>query len=157
MSAPEDLYLMATDAGYGFVCKLEDMITRTKNGKAVLKVPAGARVIPPQRVVNYDEDWVAAVSNIGRLLTFMIGELPLMARGKGIKIINIPTKKVVSREEYVVSMCVFAEDKGLTVYAGQKKRNLSVNELNEYIGERALRGLKLPRGYQKVDKMEVTG
>ena len=157
MSAPEDMYLMASDAGYGFVCKLEDMVTKTKNGKAVLKVPTGAKVLPPQRVINYEEDWIAAVSNIGRLLTFMVGELPLMARGKGIKIINIPTKKVVSREEYVLSMCVFAEDKGLTVYAGQKKRNLTVDELNEYIGERALRGLKLPRGYQKVDKMEVTG
>jgi topoisomerase-4 subunit A len=156
MGQPEDLYLMATDAGYGFVCKLEDMITRTKNGKAVLKVPAGARVMPPQRVADHQEDWIAAVTNIGRLLTFMVGELPLMGRGKGIKIINIPTKKAASREEFVVAMCVFPEDRGLTVFAGQKKRNLSVEDLNEYIGERALRGLKLPRGYQKVDKMEVT-
>ncbi len=156
MGQPEDLYLMASDAGYGFVCKLEDMVTKTKNGKAVLKVPAGARVIPPKRVLDHEDDWIAAVTNIGKLLTFMVGELPLMARGKGIKIINIPTKKVASREEYVVSMCVFPEDKGLTVYAGQKKRNLSVEDLNEYIGERALRGSKLPRGYQKVDMMEVT-
>jgi topoisomerase-4 subunit A len=156
MGQPEELYLMASDAGYGFVCKLEDMVTKTKNGKAILKVPAGARVLPPQRVMNHDEDWIAAVTNIGRLLTFMVGELPIMARGKGIKVINIPTRKAASREEFVVSMCVFAEDKGLTVYAGQKKRNLSVEDLNEYIGERALRGLKLPRGYQKVDKMEVT-
>ena len=156
MGQPEDLYLMATDAGYGFVCKLEDMVTRTKNGKAILKVPAGARVLPPQRVLNHQEDWIAAVTSIGRLLTFMVGELPQMGRGKGIKIINIPTKKAASREEYVVSMCVFPEDKGLTIHAGQKKRNLSVEDLNEYIGERALRGLKLPRGYQKVDKMQVT-
>lgn len=155
MGQPEDLYLMASDAGYGFVAKLEDMVTKNRNGKAVLKVPTGARVLPPQRVVQHEEDWIAAVTNIGRLLTFMVGELPLMARGKGIKIINIPTKKAVTRDEFVVSMCVFPENKGLTVHAGQKKRRLTVGDLDHYIGERALRGMKLPKGYQKVDAMEV--
>ncbi len=156
MGQPEDLYLLATDAGYGFVARLEDLITKTRNGKAVLKVPKGAHVLPPQRVARHDEDWIAAVTSQGRLLTFMIGELPLMARGKGIKIINIPSKKVLAREEYVIAVCVFAEDKGLTVYAGQKKRNLTVDELDDYIGERGLRGTKLPKGYQKVEAMEVT-
>ncbi len=156
MGQPEHLYLMASDAGYGFVASIEDMVTKNRNGKAVLKVPAGARVLPPQRVMEHEEDWVAAVTNIGRLLTFMVGELPLMARGKGIKVINIPTRKAATREEYVVSMCVFPENKGLTVYAGQKKRKLTVDDLNYYIGERALRGMKLPKGYQKVDAMEVS-
>ncbi|MEE8388437.1 MAG: DNA topoisomerase IV subunit A [Acidiferrobacterales bacterium] len=156
MGQPEDLYLMASDAGYGFVASIEDMVTKNRNGKAVLKVPAGARVLPPQRVIEHEEDWIAAVTNIGRLLTFMVGELPIMARGKGIKVINIPTRKAAAREEYVVSMCVFPENKGLTVYAGQKKRKLTVDDLNHYIGERALRGMKLPKGYQKVDAMEVS-
>lgn len=155
MGQPDDLYLMATDAGYGFVASVEDMVTKNRNGKAVLKVSAGARVLPPQRVSDHEEDWIAAVTNIGRLLTFMVGELPFMARGKGIKIINIPTKKAAAREEYVVSMCVFPAKKGLTVYAGQKKRRLTVGDLDHYIGERALRGMKLPKGYQKVDAMEV--
>ncbi|MFV1996495.1 MAG: DNA topoisomerase IV subunit A [Acidiferrobacterales bacterium] len=155
MGQPEDLYLMTSDAGYGFIAKLEDMVTKNRNGKAVLKVPAGARVLPPQRVMEYEQDWIAAVTNIGRLLTFMVGELPQMARGKGIRIINIPTRKAVVRDEYVVSMCVFPENKGLTVYAGQKKRRLTVGDLDYYIGERALRGMKLPKGYQKVDSMEV--
>jgi topoisomerase-4 subunit A len=156
MGQPDDLYLLASDAGYGFVVKLEDLLSKTRNGKAVLKVPKGARVLPPQRVVTHDEEWIAAVTNQGRLLTFMIGELPLMARGKGIKIINIPSKKAQAREEYVVATSVFSEDKGLTVYAGQKKRNLTVDDLDDYIGERGLRGHKLPRGYQAVDAMEVT-
>ena len=156
MGQPEDMYLMASDAGYGFVATINDMVTKNRNGKVVLNVPTGARVLPPQRVIEHEEDWIAAVTNIGRLLTFMVGELPVMARGKGIKVINIPAKKAATREEYVVSMCVFPENKGLTVYAGQKKRKLTVEDLNHYIGERALRGMKLPMGYQKVDAMEVS-
>jgi topoisomerase-4 subunit A len=156
MGQPEDLYLLASDAGYGFVAKLEDLLSKTRNGKAVLNVPKGARVLPPQRVANHGEDWIAAVTNQGRLLTFMIGELPLMTKGKGIKIINIPSKKAQAREEFVVAASVFAEDKGLTIYAGQKKRNLTVDDLDDYIGERGLRGSKLPKGYQKVDRMEVS-
>jgi topoisomerase IV subunit A len=155
MGQPEDLYLLASDAGYGFVAKLEDLVTKTRNGKAVLKVPKGALVLPPQRVYSYKEDWVAAVTNVGRLLTFMISELPIMARGKGIKIINIPTAKAAKRDEYIVSVASFTEDQGLVVYAGERKRKLSVDDLNHYIGDRALRGLKLPKGFQKVDLMEV--
>jgi len=155
MGQPDDLYLLSTDAGYGFVGRLEDFMTRTRNGKAVLKVPKGARVLPPQRVLNHEEDWIAAVTNKGNLLTFMIGELPLMAKGKGVKIINIPGAKVAKREEYVVANVVFPEDKGLVVHAGSRLRRLSVDDLDEYIGERALRGKKLPKGYQQVTGMEM--
>ncbi|MGW8248445.1 MAG: DNA topoisomerase IV subunit A [Acidiferrobacterales bacterium] len=155
MGQPDDLYLLSTDAGYGFVGRLEDFMTRTRNGKAVLKVPKGAKVLPPQRVMNHEEDWVAAVTNKGNLLTFMVGELPLMAKGKGVKIINIPGAKVAKREEYVVANVVFPEDKGLVVHAGSRLRRLSVDDLDEYIGERALRGKKLPKGYQQVTGMEM--
>jgi len=155
MGQPDDLYLLATDAGYGFVASVEEMMTRTRNGKAVLKVPKGAKVLPPHRVANYDEDWVAAVTNTGRMLTFMVGELPKMAKGKGVKIINIPGAKLLKREEFVVANVVYPEDKGLVVHAGSKYRRLTVEDLNEYIGERALRGSKLPRGYQQVTGMET--
>ncbi len=154
MGQPDDRYLIASDAGYGFVVRLEDLITKTRNGKTVLKVPKGSQAMPPQRVTDYNNDWLAAVTNVGRLLTFMVGELPEMAKGKGIKIINIPTAKAAKREEFVVSAVVFPEDQGLVVYAGERKRKLSVEDLNHYIGERALRGSKLPKGYQKVDAME---
>jgi topoisomerase-4 subunit A len=155
MGQPDDLYLLSTDAGYGFVGRLEDFMTRTRNGKAVLKVPKGARVLPPQRVMNHEEDWIAAVTSKGHLLTFMVGELPLMAKGKGVKIINIPGAKVAKREEYVIAHIVFPEDKGLVVHAGSRLRRLSVDDLDEYIGERALRGKKLPKGYQQVTGMEI--
>ncbi|MFQ5994718.1 MAG: DNA topoisomerase IV subunit A [Acidiferrobacterales bacterium] len=154
MGQPDDLYLLSSDAGYGFVAALEDLLTKNKAGKAVLKVPKGAKVLPPQRVEKYDQDWMAAVTSQGRLLTFMIGELPLMAKGKGLKIINIPVAKLTKREEYVVATVTFAEDKGLVVHAGKRRLNLSVENLEHYVGERALRGRKLPRGFQQVQALE---
>ncbi len=155
MGQPDELFLLATDAGYGFVAKLEDLYAKNKAGKAVLRVAKGAKVLPPRRVDNHEQDWIAAVTTQGRLLTFMIGELPKMAKGKGIKIINIPSKKAASREEVVVAMVVFPEDKGLIAHSGKRHLKLSVEELNHYIGERALRGLKLPRGFQQVQGMEI--
>jgi len=156
LGMPDDLYLLATSFGYGFVARLSDLYAKNKAGKAVLKVPPGATVLPPQRVENFEEDWIAAVTSAGHLLTFMIAELPQMTKGKGNKIINIPSAKLKKGDERVIKMCVFNEDKGLTIVAGSKKRKLTVEDLNHHIGERAQRGLKLPRGYQKVDNMEVT-
>ncbi|MFQ5937507.1 MAG: DNA topoisomerase IV subunit A [Acidiferrobacterales bacterium] len=155
MGQPDELFLLASDAGYGFVAKLEDLYAKNKSGKAVLRMPKGAKVLPPRRVGNHEGDWIAAVTNQGRLLTFMIGELPRMPKGKGIKIINIPSKKVVTREEYVVATVVYPEDKGLIIHAGKRHLKLSVDELERYIGERALRGLKLPRGFQQVHAVEI--
>jgi topoisomerase-4 subunit A len=155
MGQAEDLYLLATDAGYGFVAKLGDLYAKNKAGKAVLKVPKGAKVLPPQRVASYEEDWIAALTSQGRLLTFMMGELPLMAKGKGVKIINIPSAKLSQREEYVVATVVFGEDKGLVLQTSKRPLKLSVQDLNHYVGERAFRGSLLPKGYRQVEGVDI--
>ena len=155
MGQAEDLYLLASDAGYGFVAKLGDLYAKNKAGKAVLKVPKGAKVLPPQRVASYDEEWVASITSEGRLLTFMIGELPRMAKGKGVKIINIPSAKLSKREEYVVATIVFGEDKGLILQTSKRPLKLSVEDLNHYVGERALRGALLPKGYRQVESVDI--
>lgn len=155
MGQAEDLYLLASDAGYGFVAKLGDLYAKNKAGKAVLKVPKGAKVLPPQRVGSYEEDWIGAMTSQGRLLTFMIGELPLMTKGKGVKIINIPSAKLSKREEYVVATVVFGEDKGLVLQTSKRPLKLSVEDLNHYVSERALRGALLPKGYRQVESVDI--
>src|SRR6185503_3200056 len=84
MGEPDDLYLLTTDDGYGFVARLEDMQTRLKAGKAVVNVGKGATVLRPQRVTSYETDYVAAASTEGKLLLFEMAELPVLARGKGV-------------------------------------------------------------------------
>lgn len=151
MGGANDLYLMASDGGYGFVTTLGEMEGRNKAGKSVLNLSSGARVLPPQRVTDYEQQLVAAVSNDGRLLLFPLRELPQMARGKGNKIIGINASKLMSREEYVLAVAVLAPAEALTLYAGKRHITLKASDLEHYLGERGRRGNKLPRGFQRVD------
>ncbi len=151
---PEDRWLLATDAGYGFVAKLADLVTRNKKGKAVLKVPEGAKVLPPVPVRDMEHDWLAAVSNIGKLLIHHIAELPELPKGKGVKFMNIPGKKLKTREEYVAAVTVFHEDQSLKIVSGKRHKILKPDEMDPYTGERAQRGHLLPQGFRNVDRIE---
>jgi hypothetical protein len=105
---PEDeaLYVLASDAGYGFVVKGEDLQAKNKAGKALLSLPTGAKVMAPRPLRDPASDLLAAVTSEGRLLVFPVGELPQLAKGKGNKIIGIPGERVASREEYLVDLAV---------------------------------------------------
>jgi len=151
----EDLYLLSSDAGYGFVVKLEDLIAKNKNGKAVLSLPKGARVLAPTPVKDSGSDVVAVVSNLGRMLVFPVAELPQLSKGKGNKIMAIPAAKVAAREEFVTAIASVPSGASLVVYAGQRHMSLSRADLEHYAGERGRRGANLPRGLQKVDRMVV--
>ncbi len=109
----------------------------------------------PAEITQQEGAWVAAVSNEGRLLVFPLADLPQMARGKGNKIIGIPSARVQSREEFVVAVQVLTEKDALVVYAGKRHHRLKFADLEHYRGERGRRGNKLPRGFQKVDAMLV--
>ncbi len=146
-------YLLASDAGYGFIVTLEDLVTRNKAGKAILRVAAGGRAVVPAPVPVDSECLIAAVSSIGRLLIFEMDELPELAKGKGNKLLNIPTKKYQSGEEKLVAAAVVPEGGNLRVYSGSRIMTIKWNDTDQYYGERALRGSLLPRGWRTVDRL----
>ncbi len=152
---PEQKFVVASDAGYGFITRLEDMLTKNKAGKSLITVPKGGVVIQPAIVTDPKHEFIAAFSNEGRLLIFPVEDLPQMARGKGNKIMNIPRARVVERVEMMTNIVVFSEVDTLVVHSGKRHLNLKIDELEHYRGERARRGLKLPRGFQKVDGVEL--
>ena len=154
-SNEEQLYLFSSDAGYGFVGKLSDMFSKNKKGKALLRVPAGGKVMAPLAVSNLQTDKVVAVSNEGRLLIHSLSELPVLAKGKGVKIISIPSSRVVEREEFVQAIILLPEGEKLTILSGKRHLTLKVSDLEHYMHERGRRGNKLPRGLQKVDAIYV--
>ena len=157
LAPPTTRYLLASDGGYGFVVQLESLVGRSKSGKAALSVPKGCSVMPPQVVPEGDEISVAAVSNEGRLLVFPLDQLPEMARGKGNKMIDIPSARAARREEFLRGLVLLAPGQSLVVHAGKRKLTLKAAELDYYRGERGRRGSKLPRGLQKVDRLAVEG
>ena len=156
MGTDDQRVLLASDAGYGFVAKLEDLASKNKAGKALLSLPENARVLPPQFVTNPAQALLAAVSNDGRLLVFPVTELPELSKGKGNKIMNIPSARAQTHEEFVVSVKVINPNQLLTLYSGKRHITLKMSDLEHYKGERGRRGNKLPRGFQKVDQVEVT-
>ena len=151
----EALYVIASDAGYGFVVKGEDLQAKNKAGKALLSLPAGARVVAPRPLANRDQDWLAAVTTEGRLLVFPVRDLPQLGKGKGNKIIGIPGDRVASREEYLTGLAVLPEGATLVLQAGKRTLSLKSDDLEHYKGERGRRGNKLPRGFQRVDGLQV--
>jgi len=149
--------LMASSAGFGFVGPLTEMVTKNKAGKAVLSVPASAYALPPCTLadINVETALVAAVTDQGRMLVFPLTELPELSRGKGNKLINVPTAVFKAGEESMISAVVLGEKDELLVHAGQRHLRMRHRDLENYVGERARRGRKLPRGFQKVDRLSV--
>lgn len=146
---PEDLYLLATDAGYGFVCAFDDLISRNKAGKVVLTAPEGAKIWPPLLVTGLDTDRLAAISSDGRLLLFPVNELPRLSKGKGNKMIDLPGA------ERLIALTLTPPGKSLVLTSGKRDLKLKPGDLENYVGERGRRGKPLPRGYQRVERAVV--
>jgi topoisomerase-4 subunit A len=154
---PDDnaLYVIASDAGYGFVVKGEDMQAKNKSGKALLSLPEGARSSVPVLVNNPQTDMISAVTTEGRLLTFPVAELPQIGKGKGNKIIAISSERAERREELMIQLVVHAKDENLVVTAGKRTMTIKSADLETYIGGRGRKGSMLPKGFQKVDSIAV--
>ena len=152
---PETLYLLASDAGYGFLARLGDLYSKNRSGKATLSLPAAARVLMPSRIAEPAEALVAVASSDGRLLIHPLAELPRLARGKGLKMMAIPLRRLRSREEYVVAAVVLPQYAGLTIIAGKRRLTLKHRDLENYQQSRGQRGRKLPRGLQRVDALDA--
>lgn len=153
--AETDRYLLASDAGYGFVAQFGDLQAKNKAGKAVLSLPKGAGVLQPSRAGGSAEALVAAATNEGRMLVFPLADLPALARGKGNKIIGIPSARAAAREEFMVGVVVVEPGEVVQVTAGKQHLKLKYVDLQHYRGERGRRGNKLPKGFQKVSGVSV--
>ncbi len=155
MGVSDRLLLLASDAGYGFVSKLAELYTKNRNGKALLTLPAGSQPFAPKPIDDIETDFLVAVSNEGRMLVFAVKQLPLLARGKGNKIIQIPPARVALREEFVAELSVLPADSHLIIHAGKRHLTLKPGNIEQFRGERGRRGRKLPRGFRNVDRLEV--
>jgi len=153
-----DKLVLASDFGYGFVTKFEALLANKKAGKQLINMDDGAHVLPPAYVNDSARDRIVVATNAGHLLMFSVAELPELDNGgKGNKLIEIPKAKLGGGER-VAGVAVVSEGKGeVTLWAGQRKLILKWADLVEYNGNRAQRGGSLPRGFQRVDRLETTG
>lgn len=152
LDQPDSLWLLASDLGYGFVCRYEDLLGRNKAGKAVLTLPKGGKPLKPIPINDPDNDRLVAVTRQGYLLCFPVAELPQLPKGKGNKIIGIPPR---ADDERLLALACPAPEAGLVIHSGKRHLTLKPADLDAYNGARGRRGKLLPRGLQRVDRLEV--
>ncbi|MDF1643391.1 MAG: DNA topoisomerase IV subunit A [Pseudomonadales bacterium] len=155
LAEPSQYYLLTSDAAYGFIVKFEQLVSKNRSGKAMLTLPAGSCMMQPIAVDDPATQQLVAITNQGRMLVFPLNYLPELGRGKGNKIISIPAAKVASREEFLVALRLFSQGDSVVVYSGKRHLTLKPADVEHYNGERGRRGSKLPRGFQKVDRVEI--
>jgi topoisomerase IV subunit A len=151
---PDDWYLLASIAGYGFRVQLEELAVKNKAGKSLISLPDKSKVVKPALIAN-QSDLLAVATLQGRLLIFPVTDLPELAKGKGNKIIQIPSKDIASDKDRVVAMAAIPVNGQLVVISGKRQLTLKANDIAHYSGSRANRGLYLPKGFQKVDGLLV--
>ncbi|VEI58023.1 DNA topoisomerase IV subunit A [Pasteurella multocida] len=146
--------LMASDAGYGFICKFEDLVARNKAGKALISLPENARVLPPLKLTN-ETALLVALTSAGRMLIFPAKDLPSLAKGKGNKIVTIPAANAKDRSELLVRLLLIEESSTLVFHSGKRKVTLKPEELQKFRAERGRKGTQLPRGLHSNAEIEV--
>jgi topoisomerase-4 subunit A len=149
LGEPQEKVVLASAAGYGFVVDLESLYCKNKAGKAVLKVPEGSSVVMPCVITDENSELLAVATNSGQLLIFPIKDLPQLPKGKGNKLLAI------KKDEMIAGIAVLSSSQSLLVYSGSRHLTLKPSDWKNYKGDRAQRGGKLPRGFQRVEKLHV--
>ena len=145
MASEQQELLMASDAGYGFICKFEDLIARNKTGKALISLPENAKVLKPKTLIN-STALVVAITSAGRMLIFPAQDLPVLSKGKGNKMITIPAANAKDRSELLTKLLLISDQASLEFHSGKRKIVLKPEELQKFRAERGRKGSTLPRG-----------
>ncbi|MGJ3354225.1 DNA topoisomerase IV subunit A [Providencia sp. Je.9.19] len=155
MAPEEQKYLMASDAGYGFICTFSDLVTKNKTGKALISLPENAKVLSPIELHNEQEDLLLAITKAGRMLIFPVADLPQLSKGKGNKIINITGSQAASGEDLLTWLMVLPSQGSMTLYYGKRKLKFKPEDLQKYRSERGRKGTSLPRGLHNIERIEI--
>ena len=150
---PDDWFVLASHFGYGFRVQLKELSSKNKAGKLLINLPKGAKVLKPVPVRN-ESDLLVVVTLQGRLLVFPVADLPALARGKGNKLIQIPTVDLAAGTDFVVAVLAIPENSPLKVVSGKRFLTLKAADIQHYTSSRAKRGLHLPRGFQRAEGLE---
>lgn len=155
MAPDEQKYLMASDAGYGFICTFNDLVTKNKTGKALISLPENAKVLAPIELNNEQEDLLLAITKAGRMLIFPVADLPQLSKGKGNKIINIAGAQAANGEDALTWLMILPVGASMTLHFGKRKLKFKAEDLQKYRSERGRKGTSLPRGMHNIERIDI--
>jgi len=154
MAPDEQKLLMASDAGYGFVCSFSDLVARNRAGKVMITLPENAKALAPLEI-HSDDDMLLSITSAGRMLLFPVADLPQLSKGKGNKIVSISAADAASGSDKLLWLLVLAPQSQVTLHVGKRKLTLRPEDLQKFRAERGRKGTLLPRGLQRIDRVEV--
>ncbi|PQQ22760.1 DNA topoisomerase IV subunit A [Photorhabdus hindustanensis] len=152
MAPDEQKFLMASDAGYGFICNFSDLVAKNRAGKALITLPENARVMTPLEITHPQDDMLLAITSSGRMLMFPVADLPQLSKGKGNKIISVQS---VSENDLLSWLLILSPQSSITLYSGKRKLTLRPEDLQKFRAERGRKGTSLPRGLQRIERVQV--
>lgn len=155
MAPDEQKYLMASDAGYGFICTFNDLVTKNKTGKALISLPENAKVLAPIELHNEQEDLLLAITKAGRMLIFPVADLPQLSKGKGNKIINIAGAQAATGDDLLTWLMILPVGASMTLHFGKRKLKFKAEDLQKYRSERGRKGTSLPRGMHNIERIDI--
>ncbi|MEY0114814.1 DNA topoisomerase IV subunit A [Providencia rettgeri] len=155
MAPDEQKYLMASDAGYGFICTFNDLVTKNKTGKALISLPENAKVLAPIELHNEQEDLLLAITKAGRMLIFPVADLPQLSKGKGNKIINIAGAQAATGDDLLTWLMILPVGASMTLHFGKRKLKFKAEDLQKYRSERGRKGTSLPRGMYNIERIDI--
>ncbi len=154
-SSESQKLLLASSAGYGFICSFSDLIARNRNGKAMINLSDNANVLPPIEI-DSDDRLLLSITASGRMILFPVMDLPELSKGKGNKIVSLTkSKESNSLDDALIHMLLITPETSLTLYVGKRKLTLYPADLQKFRAERGRKGTLLPRGLQKIDRIEI--
>ncbi|KOY63531.1 DNA topoisomerase IV [Photorhabdus heterorhabditis] len=152
MAPDEQKFLMASDAGYGFICNFSDLVAKNRAGKALITLPENANVIAPLEINNPQDDMLLAITSAGRMLMFPVADLPQLSKGKGNKIISV---QAGAGDERLGWLFILPPQSSMTLYFGKRKLTLRPEDLQKFRAERGRKGTSLPRGLQRIERVQI--
>ncbi|MCA6222495.1 DNA topoisomerase IV subunit A [Photorhabdus antumapuensis] len=152
MAPDEQKFLMVSDAGYGFICTFSDLVAKNRAGKALITLPENARVMTPLEINNPQDDMLLAITSAGRMLMFPVADLPQLSKGKGNKIISVQS---AAENDLLSWLLILSPQSSITLYFGKRKLTLRPEDLQKFRAERGRKGTPLPRGLQRIERVQV--
>lgn len=150
----EDYCVLTANNGYGFIAKIEELQTKNKSGKTALNTK-GAIPLGPEKLTSIEDSYIAAITEEGKMLLIEANDLPVLAKGRGNKIINIDKKKFEAKENRLIFLKTLNKGDNLKIYSGKQSYMIKSKDLENFVGSRGRKGNFLPKGYRRVDKLEV--
>ena len=137
----DDNLIIASTAGDGFVVPMNEVLAQTRNGKQVLNVKGTVKAAVSRIVIG---DYVATVGENRKVLIFPLKELPIMQRGKGVRLQKY-------KDGGLSDVTTFSFEAGLS-WLDPAGRTRNETALNEWTSKRASAGKMAPRGFPRNNK-----